>query len=130
MTLMDRFSVGKDLRKAVWWIRRYYTNRWWGGRRWISECSGWIENQKWVFEDGFVVDDKVLSPSHSTEEDEETTEDTDGEDTDGEETDGEEIDGEETDGEETDGEETDEEGCEENFDSELKCEEYEYEGHD
>lgn len=67
-----------------------------------------LKTKNGYLKDGFVVDDKVLSPSHSTEEDDETAEETT---------------------EDTDSEETDEEGCEENFDSELECEEYEYEGH-
>jgi hypothetical protein len=61
-----------------------------------------LKTKNGYLKDGFVVDDNMLSPTHSTEEDEETAEETD--------------------------EETDDE--EENFDSELECEEYEYEGHD
>lgn len=61
-----------------------------------------LKTKNGYLKDGFVVEDNVLSPIHSTEEDEETAEETD--------------------------EETDDE--EENFDSELECEEYEYEGHD
>lgn len=57
-----------------------------------------LKTKNGYLKDGFVVDDNVLSPIHSTEEDEDTAEET-----------------------------TDEE---ENFDSELECEEYEYEGHD
>lgn len=69
----------------------------------LANVPAELKTKNGYLKDGFVVDDNVLSLDHSTEEEEETAEETD--------------------------EETDEDE-EANFDSELECEEYEYEGHD
>lgn len=67
----------------------------------LANIPDQLKTKNGYLKDGFVVEDNMLSPIHSTEDDEETTEETDEDETD-----------------------------EENFDSELECEEYEYEGHD
>ena len=84
----------------------------------LANVPAELKTKNGYLKDGFVVEDNMLSPTHSTEDDEETAEETDEQETDEH----------ETDEHETDEQETDEE--EGNFDSELECEEYEYEGHD